>query len=252
MGSPLTSGRGLALACWIGSCLAATPATGITLDWDAVGWPGGAGTLSNTFLNVGGSTMDITVTISDSSPASLNTGTSPVTNNTFTPPSSSGNDLFIQATGNNDGTGGNTGIEIRLDFSGAGVTSLNFDLYDVDLGGNPWTDVLIIRATPAGGGVPILPTSVTAPPTATPSWSYDPVAGQVTGTGGAASNSDNGTVEIDFATPITSVTVEYLNGDDFGGNQWIGIGDLIFAPEPGPTWLVLSVLAAFACIRRRR
>jgi hypothetical protein len=251
MESPLQSGRGLALAILIGSCVAAAPAAGLILDWDVVGWPGGTGTLSNTFLNVDGSTMDITVTITDSNPSSLTAANSPEVNNDFTPPSSSGDDLFIQATGNNDGSGGNTGIEIRFDFSGLGVTSLNFDIYDVDLGGNPWTDVLILRATPAGGGASILPTSVIAP-TATPSWSYDPVAGQVTGTGGAASNSDDGTVVIDFATPVTSVTVQYLNGDDFGGNQWIAFSDLIFAPEPDPTLLVLSALAAWACIRRRR
>lgn len=251
MKSPHKPGRGLALAIAIGSCVAAGPAKGLLLDWDVVGWPGGTGTLSNTFLDVDGSTVDITVTITDSSPASLTLSGSPEVNDDFAPPSSSGDDLFIQASGNNDGTGGNTGIEIRFDFSGPGVTSLNFDLYDVDLGGNPWTDVFVIRADPVGGGAPILPTSVTGA-NLTSSWTYDSVAGVVTGNAGAGSTSDDGTVVIDFATPILSVILDYQNGDDLGGNQWIGIGDLFFLPEPDPGLLVLGALAGLAWIGRRR
>ena len=244
----LGESSGLALVLLVCTLLAAGHANATTLDWDVVGWPGGLGTLQNTFSDVDASGVDIDVTFVDSSPASLSL--SPNVNNALTPPSSPGDDLFIQADGNND----TSGIVVTFDFSGVlGVTFLSFNLFDVDSGIGPgWTDIIDLSASPMAGGPAVLPTSV-LPANASPSWSYNSGSGRITGNATSASDSDNGTALVTFATPITSFQLVYLNDHDDAGNQLIGISDVTFTPVPESDTLPLlaSGLALLGLLRRR-
>lgn len=248
--------RGVSLGAIL--CAAAESGSAATLDWDVVGWPG-IGTLSNTFVDVDGSGVDISVSITDSTPGSLVLSDAPDVNNDFTPPGSSGEDLFIRTTGNPFGSG----VTLQVSFSGVGIlgaSAVSFGLFDVDDdAGTQWVDVMTLQGAAVGGGS-VLPTSVTAA-NATPSWVYDGIGGVLTGTASSASNSDNGTVVVTFAAPITGFTIFYENGDSApgspAGNQWIGLGDLSFepvAPEPAIGALLapgLLVLARrYAAVRR--
>jgi hypothetical protein len=243
------------LACALlgaGSAGALPMAATATLDWDVVDWPGGAGTLQNSFSNVDGSGVDIKVTFVDSTPASLVLSQSPDVNDDFDPPSSTGYHLFIQAEGNNS----SSGVTLTFDFSGvAGVTDVLFNLLDVDAGGgspNRWTDLFDLSAVPLGGGPAVLPTSV-LPVNSSPSWSYDSGTGRITGNDASGSSSDDGTASVSFATPITSLQVLFLNGHPDAGNQWAGLSDISFipVPEPGAMPLLASGLLLLLVLGRR-
>lgn len=220
----------------MGLCAAAGAAPAATLDWDTVGWPGGVGSLFRTFSNVGGSGVNITVTVTNSTPASLVLSDSPDVNNDFTPPASSGNDFFLRTIGNPFGSG----VTVDVVFGGAGVlgaTGVSFGLFDVDNDpGTQWIDVLTLQANPVSGGS-VRPTSV-LPANGSPAWGYNALSGVITGTASAAENSNNGTALVNFATPITRFTIFYANGNSTAGspagNQWIGLGDIVFTPVPVP------------------
>jgi hypothetical protein len=229
-----------------------------TLDWDGVGWPGGTGTLTNTYLDVDGSGWDMQVQfidpdsnlvlIPDASPSS------PSTNLHLDPPTNTGDNLFIRA----DTNGGGAGITIRFDFTHSSLTEVTdvvLSLFDVDTSDAPstqWIDYIAITGYDFGGGV-VLADSVVSP-TGTPTWTYNALTGVLLGDvtqGNAGNSDDNGTATITFDAAVAAVELTYLNDYALGGNQWISISDMAFVPEPNTFSLLWVGLVGLAIHRRR-
>jgi len=232
--------------------LGAGAASALTLDWDTNPWPNtNPTTLSHTVLNVGNGDVSITFTDPDGalvrSPSGGSPG-SPTTNSTLNTPLNAGQqNLFVRAT-NNDGPGY---VTIRFDFSHPdGITDLSFRIYDIDADLSQWLDVLDITATAFIGGGTVNPDSVTG--TGSPSWSWTPGTSTITGAEPNQGNgNDNGTATVTFATRISSFEIVYRNGTSPFGNQWIGISDLTFVPEPDGALLWIAAGLALSGIRRR-
>jgi hypothetical protein len=231
-----------------------SPASGAIFDWDAEGgWPGGPTNFSNSYTDIDGLTgvgLDVDVfdgaslidVSPDGSPPSLEV------NSFLTPPGAVDN-LFVRA----DNNGSGSGVTFQFDFTGVvAVTDVFFDLYDIDADtGTQWIDVLVITGFALAGG--------TVTPTVTgtnSSWSYDGGTGTITGSqaaGNQGNGNNNATALVSFVTPITGFTITYQNGQNPGGNQWIGVADLAFnvVPEPGAGLLLISAAALFTVCRRR-
>jgi hypothetical protein len=156
-----------------------------SLDWDTVSWPGGSGTLTNTYVNVDASgwSVQVQITDPDSNLVQVADGNpaSPSTNTHLDPPSNSGDNLFVRA----DANGGGAGITIRIDFTHStltDVTDIVLSLIDVDACDAPctqWIDYISITGYDSGGSA-ILPDSVVSP-TGTPTWTYDALTGVLLG-----------------------------------------------------------------------
>jgi hypothetical protein len=231
-------------------------ASAFSLDWDTASWPGGSGTLTNTYVNVDASAWSVQVQITDpdSNLVQIADGNpaSPSTNTHLDPPSNSGDNLFVRA----DTNGGGAGITIRFDFTHStltDVTDIVLSLFDVDACDAPctqWVDNISITGYDSGGGA-ILPDSVVSP-TGTPTWTYDALTGVLLGDlaqGNAGNDDDNGTATITFNSPIAAIELNYLNDFAPGGNQWISISDVAFVPEPSTFTLLMLGLVGLS-IRR--
>lgn len=231
-------------------------ASAFSLDWDTVSWPGGPGTLTNTYVNVDASawTVQVQITDPDSNLVQVADGNpaSPSTNTHLDPPSNSGDNLFVRA----DTNGGGAGITIRFDFTHStltDVTNIVLSLFDVDTSDAPstqWIDYISITGYDSSGGA-ILPDSVVSP-TGTPTWTYNALTGLLLGDvtqGNAGNADDNGTATITFNSPIAAIELVYRNDFAPGGNQWISISDVSFVPEPSTFTLLMLGLVGLS-IRR--
>ncbi len=248
----------LSLAAMLCVMVAPGVASAIVLDWGTVGWPGGSSTLTNTFSDVDGTNWSVQIQITDPDSNLVQTSgdpspSSPSTNTDLDPPSNSGNNLFVRA----DTNGGGAGITIQFDFTHpveTDVTDIVLSLFDVDTADSPstqWIDSISITGYLAGGGT-VFPDSVISP-TGTPTWTYDALTGLLLGDvtqGNAGSNDENGTATITFNSAITGFELTYLNGFAPGGNQWIGLSDITFVPEPNTVSLVLLGLVGLSIQRQ--
>lgn len=128
------------------------------------------------------------------------------------------------------------------------VRDVAFTLYDVDFASNQfrdWIQVTGSAGTPEMASPPGNGNGATAPRTATGSTvvfgaASTPVsvtATQAAGTTAAGNNSDEGTINVSFAAPVTSVTLRYGNypyvtGENTTGQQAIGISGVSYCPLP--------------------
>jgi hypothetical protein len=250
--------RGLVLAAFLFVLTVPGAAFAYTLDWDSVGWPGGAGTLTNTYTDVDSSGWDVQVqfTDPDSNLVQVPDGdpASPTTDSSLATPGVTGDNLFIRA----DTNGGGAGITIRFDFThstATEVTDIVLSLIDVDTADafdTQWIDDISITGYDFGGGT-VLPDSVVSP-TGTPTWTYNALTGVLLGDvneGNAGATNDDGTATITFNAAVAAIELTYLNGYTPGGNQWIGMSDIAFVPEPNTFSLLWMGLIGLS-IRRRR
>jgi hypothetical protein len=232
--------------------LGASAARAETLDWNLTPWPGtsvrtatytvGAGTVTVTFTDpanvIDGSTSG--------GPASL------ATNSTLSPPSSSGDNLFIKT---NDNSAANTGgqyVTVDILFSHAGgVADVSFSLFDVDQQiSSGFTDEIYLEAS--DGVNTYAPTSVTALHP-NPRWTFDG-SNTITGIANANSNSERGTAVVAFNGEwLNRVSFQLRNTSDPAQIQFIGLSSINFrqAPEPS-TALLLGFGLALLSIRTRR
>ena len=244
--------RALLLALTAG-CLAAAPARAETLDWNLTPWPG-TGVRSATYTVGAG---DVTVTITD--PANVIDGTanggpaSLVTDSTLSPPSSTGDNLFIKT---NDNSATNTGgqyVTVDIVFSHTGgVADVSFSLFDIDAQvSSGFTDQIYLEAF--DGVNTYAPTSVTALHPV-PRWTFDG-SNTITGNSNAASNSERGTAVVAFTgTWLSRVSFELRNTTDPGQIQFIGLSNISFreAPEPSTGLLLGFGLLLLSSTTRRR
>ena len=235
-----------------GAGVTAAMAAPVTLDWDTNPWPSTSPTtLSHAVLGVGNGDVNITFSDPDGALVRFPGGgapASPTTNATLNTPLNAGQqNLFIRATSNN----GPGFITIRFDFTHPdGITDLSFRIYDIDADLSQWLDVLDVTGTALIGGGTLNPDSVTG--SGSPSWSWTPGSSTITGAEPNQGNAnDNGTATVTFATRITSFEIVYRNGTSPFGNQWVGISDLTFVPEPHAALLWIAAGLAVSAIRRR-
>jgi len=128
------------------------------------------------------------------------------------------------------------------------VRDVAFTLYDVDFASNQfrdWVQVTGSAGTPEMASPPGNGNGATAPRTAigstvvfgTASTPVSVTATQAAGTTAAGNNSDEGTINVSFAAPVTSVTLRYGNypyvtGENTTGQQAIGISGVSYCPLP--------------------
>jgi len=247
-----------------GALLAPGTAAALTLDWTSNPWPGTSVRTASYAVGSG----DVVVTVTDSADVIVGSGGgfldgfspgSLSTNAFLDPPSNAGADsLFVKTDENTALNTGGQFVSIDILFTAAqGVRDVSFSVLDVDNGplvtffGIPlsgFTDELEVTAS--NGSSSFDPSSVGAA-SGMPSWSFDGLH-TVTGTAGAGSNSDDGTVSFTFDQVIRSLHLEYKNTLDQGQTQWIGFATLSFteAPEPSSGLLVAFGILLLAAGRR--
>ena len=249
----------------------------VVLDWDTVDWTGGS--FSQTFTNVQGSGMDVTITLSitGASFASWNGQVQPDDNNRL-----GGDDGYpYQAQGEGVDSSGNPSeeslhlhmdsvqndfrgyIDVQIAFSQA-ATGVSFQLFDVDRGGDGDTtrtfeDVIgDIQGTRDGSQ--IAPSTVSYDSSGIDEDTRD---GSPIYRGGYYSpDASNSVLGLSWDTQVVdSVSFRYYAGDltnSTPGTQGISISDIEFnnaVPEPGTMTagvLLLAGLCALELRRRRR
>jgi hypothetical protein len=236
-------------------CMAETSLPAYLLDWNTVSWANGS--LSNTYSNVNGSGVDVTVSITGSTTrlaAGPNAGDpqSPYLSNTVltggqTTPS---NSLFILANYSNT----TQQVVVTVTFSKA-VANVNYTLFDVDRGtlvsGNSYTFTDQISNITSSNGTTTYASSLST-----------------VGTGSTMATSGTGTSQIVFGTGVSdptqnlgnltvnngsqSVTSSTFTYGSYGATtqanpdqQGISLANISFTVVPEPSWALASVLLCF-------
>ncbi|MBA3878870.1 MAG: hypothetical protein C0500_04050 [Sphingobium sp.] len=128
------------------------------------------------------------------------------------------------------------------------VRDVSFTLYDVDFASNQFRDwvqvtgsagTVAMSAPPGNGNGASAARTATGSTVAfgTLSTPVSLTVSQAAGTAAAGNNSDEGTVNVSFAAPVTSVTLRYGNyplvsGENSTGQQAIGISGVNYCPLP--------------------
>src|ERR1700730_5633086 len=266
----LLRGAAMVAAC---CSLLAPSARGTVFDWPAApGWTAGQPTINGPDQTVDYSStgQNVSVTLSNTGatwnagyPQVVAGGTGPFNGGT------TNNGLILQPGGQ---TSNATYIQFTINFNNpGGVTNVSFQIWDidatVDVSGNGFIDLIShLQATAVGGGT-LFPNIVDNTHTNNPGTTYNFINGSGAGLtirgnpaqpSGATNNTDQGTVNITFAQPITQLSFWYSN--DASGSlttQTIGIGPLTYdiLPEISPSWavaLVCVIAASVMELRRRR
>jgi hypothetical protein len=244
----------------------------VVFDWPvAPGWTAGQPTINGPDQTVDYSStgQNISVTLSNTG-ATWNTGYPQVV------PDGTGafnggtlnSGLILQPTGQISNA---TYIQLTINFNNpGGVQNVSFQIWDVDAtvdgSGNGFIDSITNLQAAAVAGGTLYPSSIDNIHTSNPGTPYNFITGSgsslaITGdpsqAAGATNNTDQGTINITFAQPITQISFWYANAA--GGSlttQTIGIGPITYdiLPEISPAWPIalVSVSAVVLELRRRR
>ncbi len=235
----------------------------VTFNWpSSPGWTAGSPTAGQTktqqFTSVNPNDITVSINNSGAGPLGMNfQGGYPAIGSTPTYPF-------------DGGTSGTNGLQLVVSSSQAStyirttvsfatpVTNLSFEIWDVDANLGQFVDKIAnIQAVPQGGGL-VGASSVTN----NYSGAYNTITGTglatvVLGTANATNNTDQGTIHITFAGPITQFSFDWSNNDSALGAQGIGLGPLTYTPVPEvpQPWIPLAACATvigFELLRRRR
>ena len=124
------------------------------------------------------------------------------------------------------------------------VTSVSFQIWDVDAFSNQFKDQISQIQALAVGGATVGPTSVTS---AVPGFNTITGSGLSTvvlGTASASNTTNQGTIDISFTGPITQFSFEWFNKDPKLGQQAIALGPISYLPEISPGWVTALVCVA--------
>lgn len=124
------------------------------------------------------------------------------------------------------------------------VTSVSFQIWDVDAFSNQFKDQISQIQALAVGGATVGPTSVTS---AVPGFNTITGSGLSTvvlGTASASNTTNQGTIDISFTGPITQFSFEWFNKDSKLGQQAIALGPISYLPEISPGWVTALVCVA--------
>jgi hypothetical protein len=264
---PLMRRAAMVAACW---SVVTPSAQGTLFDWPSMpGWTAGQPPIGGSqTVDYSSAGHDISVTIANTGatwnsgyPQVVPGGTGPFNGGT------SNNGLILQPGAQ---TSTATYIQLTITFANP-VTDVSFQIWDidatVDINGNGFIDLISqLQAVAVGGGT-LFPDIVDNTHTSNAGTPYNFINGSGPGLtirgdpaqpGGAANNTDQGTLSITFSQPITEISFWYSN--DASGSlttQTIGIGPITFTnvPEISPSWavaLLCVVAASVAELRRRR
>jgi hypothetical protein len=245
----------------------------MTFAWpDTPGWTAGQPTINGPDQTVDYSStgQNISVTLANTGatwnagyPQVAVGGTGPFNGGT------TDNGLILQPSAQ---TSNATRIQLTINFNNpGGVQNVSFQIWDidatVDVNGNGFIDSIThLQAVAVGGGT-LFPDIVDNTHTSNAGTPYNFITGSGAGltiTGdssqpsGAANNTDQGTVTITFAQPITELSFWYSNAAPGAlTTQTIGIGPLTYdiLPETSPAWpvaLICGSAIVSALLRRRR
>ena len=113
------------------------------------------------------------------------------------------------------------------------VTNLSFQIWDVDALAGQFADMITNLKALAPDGVTVFgASSVTS---AVPG--YNTITGtglstSILGTASAANNTNQGTIDITFSSPLVQFSFDWSNNDNGRGAQAIGLGPLTYDPVP--------------------
>ena len=210
--------------------------------WTA-GTPGNGQTKTQSFTSV--TTNDITVSIYTSG-VNNQGGYPQISTNSTTGGLTgvNGLQLYISSTP----TFGNF-LRVTVSFATA-VTNLSFQLWDVDAAAGQFVDKFAnIQALAQGGGT-VGATSVTSEVAGYNSITGTGLSTVILGTAGASNTTNQGTVDITFAGPITQFSFEWSNNDNGRGAQAVGLGPLTYTPVPETRGIfggIISCIVAASC-----
>jgi hypothetical protein len=254
-------------------CSVITSAQGTVFDWpSSPGWTAGEPTINGPAQTVdySSSGQNVSVTLTNTG-ATWNAGYPQVaTGGTgFVNGGTANSGLILQPSGQ---TSNGTYLQLTINFNNpGGVTNVSFQIWDidatVDASGNGFIDAIThLQATAVGGGT-LFPDIVDNTHTSNPGTTYNFISGSganlaITGdlaqVAGAANGTDQGTINVTFAQPITQISFWYSNNASGSlTTQTIGIGPLTYSivPEISSSWsgaLLCVVSASVLELRRRR
>jgi hypothetical protein len=221
-------------------------AHGIIFSWPASGWtagaPGPGATATQSFTSV--APNDITVSINNNGVAASGAAWQPgypainSTNETGGLSGTNALQLFVTAQSSTSAF-----IKTTVMFANP-VTSVSFQIWDVDKAAGQFADQISLIQALAVGGATVGPTSVTS---AVPGFNTITGTGLSTvvlGTAGASNTTNQGTIDISFTGPITQFSFEWFNKDGGLGQQAIALGPISYLPEISPGWITALVCVA--------
>lgn len=232
-------------------------------------WTAGSPTDGNSQTVDYGPTPAISVTVTNMGGPGMTWGAAPQVESEGSYPFTGGynagsgvNGLILQA---NSQTSNSTYIQLTINFNNpGGATNVSFQLWDIDAivdgSGNGFIDTIKNLQGTAPGG-PVYPTSVTR---AVPGYNIISgsgagltIMGDTSQPSGAANTTNQGTVNIQFSQPVTSISFQYSNGASGSLNQQtLGVGPITFTPVPevnssNAALIICGSLLGFGWFRRR-
>src|SRR5271165_2944232 len=231
-------------------CSVAT-APAAVLDWSTVGWPGPGVPLSNTYTNVGGSGVNVTVAFSGNTGAlqSGNPNTTSAQIGGTGKPSLQADVLFPTKT--------TAGVTVTITFSKpVYVTNLNILDVDATLSTGGWQDqISAIKGVTAGGTVN--PVAVAGGGSAVSVTGNSTIGFTATGLT-PTTNSSTSNVSVDFGNyQVTQISFLYspgLNQPASPSDQLIGLDNITFSltPEVGPSLAAMTLCGLVMLARMRQ
>lgn len=193
-----------------------------TLDWNPAGTGAGAG--GQTFTNVDGSGVNVTVEVIPDAGVSFLTLPALPGAGIPTPQATPDDIKFFNGGYSNtdrpealhtqiDPDAAGKGVTVKVSFSQA-INNVSFEIYDIDTAGSGvnqnWQDQIVINGFNAAASATVAPTFVSS---ATPSYSIS--GNTLTGSSSSTnqgSESGVGTVSVVFPSPVTSFTLVFKDG----------------------------------------
>lgn len=219
---------------------------GIIFSWPSSGWtagtPGPGATVTQSFTSV--TPNDITVSINNNGAAASGAVWKP-------------GYPAIDSTSETGGFAGTNGLQFFVASQSTisafikttvifatPVTSVSFQIWDVDAVSSQFKDQISQIQALAVGGATVGPNSVTS---AVPGFNTITGTGLSTvvlGTAVASDTTNQGTINISFLGPITQFSFEWFNKDPKLGQQAIALGPISYLPEISPGWITALVCLA--------
>ena len=226
-------------------------AHGIIFSWPSSGWtagaPGPGTTATQSFTSV--MPNDITVAINNNGVAATggtwHAGYPAIdsTNETGGFSGTNGLQLFMASQSSTSSY-----IKLTVTFS-TPVTNLSFQIWDVDKSAGQFADQITQIQALAVGGATVGASSVTSAVAGFNTITGTGLSTVVLGTAGASNTTNQGTIDISFAGPITQFSFEWLNNDPGLGQQAIALGPISYLPEVSPGWITALVCVVAAGVR---
>src|SRR5271165_7537173 len=226
-------------------------ASAAVLDWSTVGWPGPGVPLSNTYTNVGGSGVNVTVAFSGNT-STLQSGSPSTTASQIGGTGKPSLQAEVHFPSNTT-----AGVTVTITFSKP-VYVQNLNILDVDatLSTGGWQDqISAIKGVTAGGTVN--PVAVAGGGSAVSVTGSSTIGFTATGLT-PTTNSSTSNVSVDFGNyQVTQISFLYSPGPNQPNNpsdQLIGLDNITFSltPEVGPSLAAMTLcgLVMFARMRQ--